>query len=85
MSLTLRYMSQLQIVKPATHILRTIPRGSPEWKNANGRPTIPPPMMVLIRLKLASFVFIPFSESPDAKNDAVNFFGPAIDATMIAS
>ena len=81
----MRYISQLQIVKNATIKLRHIPSGSPEWKNANGRPTIPPPIIVLIKLKHASCVFIPSSAFYEAKKDAVNFFGPAIDGTIIAS
>jgi len=40
-------------VKAPTSTFRKIPRGMPAKKNAKGRPTMPPPMMVLRKERLA--------------------------------
>ena len=60
-----------------------MPNGKPAWMKANGRPTMPPPMMVEMRLRAASTTVIACSSSPEAaalcflesyaKKDAVIF------------
>ena len=53
-SLAAKYTRQDSMVRRAINNRRSVPRGMPAWKNANGSPTKPPPIIVLIKDSAAS-------------------------------
>ena len=52
--MTITSISHYVIDRIATKIKDTMPIGIPVWIKANGRPTIPPPIIVLIRVRAPS-------------------------------